>query len=79
MAKQKSVAASDVVTKICEDLKYSRAHVAKVLRENRKRVGASQRGRFWTIAPWGIAILRQIVNEESGLRYKLGETGPHGR
>lgn len=77
MAKQQSLVAASVITEICEDLKYSRAHVAKVLRDNRKRVGASQRGRFWHIPQWGVPLLRQIVVKESGMRYKLGETGPH--
>lgn len=78
MAKQKLIVASQAITTICEELDYSRSHVARIMRENHKRLRATFDGQ-WMMPETSIEALRDLVKRLSGRRYKLGETGPHVR
>lgn len=77
MATQKLLVASDVITTICKDMKYSRSHVAKILRENAEELGAKNEHRQWRLPRASIRRLKHLVKMHSGPRYKLGERGPH--
>ena len=72
-----TILGSEAVTRLCRELGYSRAHVAKLLRENARRIGAKKRHGRWVLAVAGEAKLRTIVERDSGRRYKCGERGPH--
>ena len=75
---KKRIFASEAITRICRELGYTRAHVAKTLRENVKPLGArvNKQGR-WVMPPAKELLLKAIVKDSSGRRYKLGEKGPH--
>ena len=76
--KDKYVPASEVVSDLCRELNYSRAHVAKVLRDNSRSLRAKKHGsRQWTLPRVSIPKLRRLIEQTSGPRYKLGETGPN--
>lgn len=77
-ATKKRIFASEAINRVCRELGYTRAHVAKTLRDNVKPLGAKrdQKGR-WTITPAKELLLRSKVKDGSGRRYKLGEKGPH--
>jgi hypothetical protein len=73
---QRRIAAAEVISQICTDLKYSRAHVAAMMRKNRKLLKARQaRSGRWFIPEESALALRNIVVGHSGRRYKLGERG----
>jgi len=79
MAKQKMVSGSDAIRQVCAETKYSRSHVAVMLRDHAKKLRArfdfdSQR---WSIPEASIERLKELVEERSGKRYRLGERGPH--
>lgn len=79
MAKQKMIAGSDAIRQVCAETKYSRSHVAVMLRDHAKRLCAkfdfdSQR---WSIPRASVLVLRELVQKRSGKRYRLGERGPH--
>lgn len=78
MAKQKIVTCADVITALCSELKYSRSHVARILRENHEELRATFDGQ-WKMPESSIVKLRRLVRDLSGPRYKLGETGPNLR
>lgn len=78
MTNQRRIIASDAIGQICQNLSYSRSHVAKALRDNRRELGAKKENGRWTIPATAVERLRAIVENKSGRRYKLGERGPHG-
>lgn len=73
------IAAAPAITQVCKELKYSRSHVANVLRKNRKRLKAKFIGSRWYLDDQCLEELRGLVKNQSGRRYKLGETGKHGK
>ena len=79
MGRDETVAGNVAIKTICDELKYSRAHVAKMLRKHRRQLRARMRDGRWMLPLSSIELLREIVLKDSGPRYKLGETGPHVR
>lgn len=79
MARNEHIEGNVAIRTICDTLGYSRAHVAKFLRQNARKLKAKRRDGRWTMPLSSIELLREIVVRESGPRYKLGETGPHVR
>ena len=75
----KLVAASNVIEDVCRSLKYSRSHVAKILRENARRLGAKQRDGRWLMRHDRESLLSELVVSQSGRRYRLRERGPQRR
>lgn len=71
------IPASDVIDTVCRELKYSRSHVAKILRENRRRIGARLRRGRWEMPLIQVGAFSKAVKKQSGRRYRLRETGPH--
>lgn len=63
---------------VSKELNYSRSHVAAILRRNKKVLGArlNREGR-WVLPEVALPTLLRLVKEQSGVRYKLGATGPH--
>jgi hypothetical protein len=70
------IVALPVIEQICKELKYTRAHVVNILRENSRTLGAKRHNRNWLIPRKSVDRFRRLVRETSGLRYKLGEKGP---
>lgn len=79
MAKEERIPATAAIETLGRELGYSRPHVAAVLRRNQKRLRAIKHGRFWMIPLASIEMLRTLVQNESGPRYKKGERGPNVR
>ena len=77
MKREATVACAEVVDLLCRELKYSRSHVATMLRKNRAGVGARRKDGRWLMPRSSIARLRRVIKLNSGRRYKLGERGPH--
>ena len=76
------VPAAGIINGVVLDLKYTRAHVAKIFRANSARLKAkkSADGRGWLVpADKTFDRLVELVKRESGRRYKKGERGPRAK
>jgi hypothetical protein len=71
------VPAAPIIDRVSRDLNYSRAHVAKILRDNATALEAKLENRRWYVLEDSERGLRTLVRQSSGHRYKLGERGPH--
>lgn len=70
------IPAAEVISQICEELNYSRAHVASMLRKHRRLLRAKRnRSGRWQLPIESALALHNIVLGHSGPRYKLGERG----
>lgn len=69
------VPAAPIVNKVCRQLKFSRSHVANMLRKYRSRLGARKDGARWVMWEDKVQELKDLVREESGPRYKSGRRG----
>lgn len=67
------VPASQVINRVCEQMGYSRSHVANMVRRHYKALGAERRGGRWYLPEKRARILVDLVRTTSGPRYKLGE------
>jgi hypothetical protein len=77
MKKSEIVTAASVINQLCLELNYTRPHIINLMKTNRRALRASKRGRRWMMPAESVAVLRQLVRDTSGRRYKLGENGPH--
>lgn len=65
-----------VIAALGNELRYSRPHLMKVMKENARRLGIKREGKarwLWSIPSASVPILRRLVASESGPRFKLGE------
>ncbi len=69
------VPAGAVISRLCDQLGYSRPHVATILRAHAREIGAHRVQGRWFMGRGGEYVLRRLVKSKSGPRYKLGETG----
>lgn len=75
MKTENHLPAGKIIQRLCDQLGYSRPHVASLLRDHAREIGAVRRGGRWTLPRGGEFILRRLIKSKSGPRYKLGETG----
>lgn len=61
---------------VAERTGFTRSHVRNHAHRNRKRLGITKVRDRWVLSRAQMRALERIVILESGMRYKLGETGP---
>lgn len=68
---------AEVINELVESLGYTRPHIINLMKANKSLLQARKRDGRWVIPKASVRVLRRIVKEQSGRRYKLGEVGAH--